>query len=130
MRDGRRLCRIDEAGQAEQTRARVPAAHACHRHGRAAQAEPYVPARRCRAPDRTPQPLAGGRIRCLSSSQGSGRGAAWVSIGILERDEDESEAEALRTFGSRFDAFTLTQAAPRPDPYDELRQRMRPPASG
>jgi uncharacterized iron-regulated protein len=56
--------------------------------------------------------------------------AASVSIGILERDEDESEAEATRTYGNRFDAFTLTQVAPRPDPCEELKQRMRPPASG
>ncbi len=44
-----------------------------------------------------------------------------VSIGILERgDDDDGTGEPA----ARFDAFTMTGRAARPDPCDELRKRM------
>jgi uncharacterized iron-regulated protein len=48
---------------------------------------------------------------------------ASVAIGLLERD-DEPDGEAP----AHFDAFAFTARAARPDPCEDLRRQMRPPA--
>jgi len=48
-----------------------------------------------------------------------------ISIGLLERDDDGSDAE----FAADFDAYVITEPAPRADPCKELAQRLRPPTA-
>lgn len=49
-----------------------------------------------------------------------------ISIGILERDDDDSKGES----GADFDAYVVTERAERPDPCKELAKRRRTPAGG
>jgi uncharacterized iron-regulated protein len=48
-----------------------------------------------------------------------------VSIGLLERDDDDTDAE----LAAAFDAYVITEPAPRADPCKELAQRLRPSAA-
>ena len=48
-----------------------------------------------------------------------------ISIGLLEHDDDGSDAESA----ADFDAYVITERAQRADPCKELAQRLRPPTA-
>ena len=48
-----------------------------------------------------------------------------ISIGLLERDDDGSDAESA----ADFDAYVITERAQRADPCKELAQRLGPPSA-